>query len=220
MLFIIVDIAIIAIIAFCILMGYKRGLTQSLIHVLSFVLALIIALVLFKPVSNFVVNNTKIDDKIKDSIVQIFMDEENEKTEEEKDKKEEDTTVAKPIIEYMNKEVEKSTEQVKSNAVDAAATHISIIIVDIGVAIILFIISRFLLIFVKAITNLITKLPIIKQCNKLGGIVFGLLQGLVIVYVILAIITVIVALTGNYALSKLIGESYIGSILYNDNLLL
>lgn len=216
--FLVVDLVIIAILLLCIFIGYKRGLTGSLIKILSFVLALVIALILFKPVSSFVVNNTKVDDKIKDSIVQIFINQESETQESEEEK--EETTVAQPIMNYMNEQVEKSTAQVKSDAVNSVAIQISVLIIDIGVIILLFIIARILLIFVKAITNLITKLPVIKQFDELGGIVFGVVQALVIIYIILAIISVIAPIIGNYAITTLIGQSYIGSILYNNNLLL
>lgn len=216
--FLVVDLVIIAILLLCIFVGYKRGLTGSLIKILSFVLALVIALILFKPVSSFVVNNTKVDDKIKDSIVQIFINQESETQESEEEK--EETTVAQPIMNYMNEQVEKSTAQVKSDAVNSVAIQISVLIIDIGVIILLFIIARILLIFVKAITNLITKLPVIKQFDELGGIVFGVVQALVIIYIILAIISVIAPIIGNYAITTLIGQSYIGSILYNNNLLL
>ena len=47
---IIVDLVILAIMALCVIFGYIRGLTGSLIKIVSFVLSLIIAFVLFIPV--------------------------------------------------------------------------------------------------------------------------------------------------------------------------
>ena len=47
---IIIDIVIVAIIALCLFLGYRRGLTGSLLKILSFVLAIVIAFILFKPV--------------------------------------------------------------------------------------------------------------------------------------------------------------------------
>ena len=44
---IIIDLVIVAIIALCILIGYHKGLTGSLLKIVSFVLALIIAFILF-----------------------------------------------------------------------------------------------------------------------------------------------------------------------------
>ena len=57
---IIIDLVIIGIIALCVLVGYHKGLTGSLLKIVSFVLALIIAFILFKPVSNFIIDKTKI----------------------------------------------------------------------------------------------------------------------------------------------------------------
>ena len=56
---IIVDLVIVGIIALCIIIGYIKGLTGSLIKILSFVLSLVVAFVLFIPVSNFIINNTQ-----------------------------------------------------------------------------------------------------------------------------------------------------------------
>lgn len=220
--FLIVDLTIIAILVISIFTGYRRGLAGCIIKILSFILALLISLILFKPVSHFVVTNTQIDEKIKESVTQVFLNQEPEKeikNEVVKDQ-ENETTLAKPIMNYMNEQVENSTAQVKKDAVNAAAEQISLIIVDIGVIILLFFVARILLTFVKAITDLITRLPIIKQFDKAGGIIFGGIQGLLIVFVVLAIITFIAPIIANYTITTLIGQSYLGNILYNNNLLL
>ena len=61
---IIVDLVILAIMALCVIFGYIRGLTGSLIKIVSFVLSLIIAFVLFIPVSSIIINNTQLDENI------------------------------------------------------------------------------------------------------------------------------------------------------------
>ena len=65
---IIVDLAILAIIILCVIIGYIRGLTGSLIKILSFVLSIIIAFILFIPISNLIINNTNIDDNLEQTI--------------------------------------------------------------------------------------------------------------------------------------------------------
>ena len=61
---VIIDLIIVAVIAICIIIGYVRGLTGCLIKILSFVLSLVIAFILFVPVSNFVIENTQIDENL------------------------------------------------------------------------------------------------------------------------------------------------------------
>ena len=63
-------------------------------------------------------------------------------------------------------------------------------------------------------------LPILKQFNKIGGIIYGIIKALIIIYIILAIIFAITYITGNTTISRAISESYITKIFYNNNILL
>lgn len=210
--FIIVDLVIVAIIALCVLIGYKRGLTGCLINILSFFIALAVAFVLFKPASAMIINNTKIDENIQSSIVQVFESENEEKSDKEESKS--------PIMEYISNEVEKATEEKKNEIVNNAAKDVSVKIINILAFIILFVASRIILIFVKAVADVITKLPIIKQCDKIGGVVYGLLQAMVIIFIALALITFISTMTNKFTLLEMINQSYLGSILNENNILL
>ena len=60
----VIDIIIIAIIAACILAGYRKGLIGVAFHLVSFIIAILVALLLHGPISNFIIQNTQIDDKI------------------------------------------------------------------------------------------------------------------------------------------------------------
>lgn len=211
--FLIVDIVIVAIFALCILLGYKKGLTGCLIKVLSFFIALIVSAMLFKPAAIVVTNNTQIDENIQSSIVSVFEQEESEN----KDENEKNDS---PIMKYISDKVEEATEEKKKEIVNNAARDISVNIINVLCFIAIFIIVRFALIFVKALADLITKLPVIKQCDKIGGVIYGILQGFVIVFIGLALITFISTITKQYALLELINQSYIGSILNNNNILL
>nr|MBP3680921.1 CvpA family protein [Clostridia bacterium] len=211
---IIVDLVIVGILIACISIGYKRGLTGCLIKILSFFIAIVIALILFKPVSSMVINNTQIDENIQSSIVQVFEKEESKSTEENKNEK---TT---PIVTYIYEEVEKTTQEKKNEVVNDVTKELSINIIKILTFILLFVASRIALIFIKAITNLITKLPLIKQCDKIGGILYGVLQGFVIIFIGCALITVISPIVNQYALLEIINQSYIGNIICNNNILL
>jgi uncharacterized membrane protein required for colicin V production len=209
---IIVDLVILVVLFLCIYAGYKRGLAKCLINVLAFIIAVVVAAMLFKPASAIVRSNTEIDENIKTSIVNVF-------EEEEKEKKE-DNEKESPIMEYLTEKAKDATEEKKKEIVENAANDISIKIVDVLSFIGIFIIVRFLLVFVKALADLITKLPLIKQCDKIGGVVYGILQALVIIFIALALITFISTAVNRYGLLELINQSYVGSILNNNNILL
>ena len=207
---IIVDLVVIGIMLLCIIIGYVRGLTGSLIKILSFVLSIIIAFVLFIPISNFIINNTKIDDNLEQSIREIIIKEDEGTNEKE---------MPETITEYINSQVEQAADSAKETIVDNTAREVSVTIVKAGTWIVLFIVARILLILLKFITSLIAKLPVIKQFDKLGGIIYGILEGLIIVYVLFAIISFASPVI-NTSLPNTIDDSYVGSMMYNNNLLL
>lgn len=208
-----IDLLVVLIFAACIFVGYKKGLVGLVLKLCSFVLALIISLVLFKPISNFVIDNTKYDDNIKNYIIEIASSENN--TEENTSKESNNSPEA--FVKYINSSIEKATKETQNNAVEYVADYVSKNIISIIVLIILFIALRIALIFIKIISDAITELPIIKQFNKSGGLIYGLLEALLITYIIFAIIALLIK---NPSLEQAINNSYIASILYNNNLIL
>ena len=208
---IIIDLIIVGIIALCVIVGYAKGLTGALIKIVSFVLSLVIAFILYMPISNYIINNTQIDNMIENTIRESILKNDDQTQKEE--------NMPTAITDYINQKVEDASNSVKENVVNSTAKDVSQTIVRAGTWIMLFIIARIALIVLKFITALIAKLPVIKQFDKLGGIIYGLLEGLVITYFALALISFITPMTkGN--LSSDINKSYIGSGMYNNNLLL
>ena len=206
---IVVDLIILAIIVLCIVIGYIRGLTGSLIKILSFVLSVIIAFILFVPVSNLIINNTEIDENIETSIRNAILSEEENG----------EAAMPETITDYIGQKVDEASDSAKETVVDSTAREVSLTIVKAGTWIALFIVARILLILLRFITSLIAKLPIIKQFDKLGGVIYGLLEGLIIVYVVLAIISFVSPMMSG-AIANAIDNSTIGSMMYNNNLLL
>ena len=213
---IIADVAVAAILVLCTYWGYKKGLTGCIIKIFSFLIAICISFVLFKPVSNFVIDNTNFDENIQTSIVQVFERKENGSENDNNESKESTS----PILKYVSEEVENATAEKKNEIVNNTAAKLSVNIINILVFIALFIVARFILIFIKTLTNLITKLPLIKQCDKIGGVIYGVLQGMIIIFITLALITFISTITGNYSVLEIINNSYIASRLANNNILL
>ena len=212
---IIIDLVIIAIIALCVLIGYYKGLTGSLLKIVSFVLALVIAFILFKPVSNFIIDKTDWDENLEQAIRRSILKNEEEPKEETKKENMPDV-----ITDYINNAVKKAGNEAKTAIVDSTARDVSVMIINIAVAIALFIVSKILLLLVKGLADLLTKLPVIKQFDKLGGIVFGILQSLVIIYIALAIISFASPMMSETGIIEGLQKSYIGSVMYNNNLLL
>lgn len=212
---IIIDLIIVGILALSIFFGYKKGLTKCIIKILSFAIALVVAFILFKPVSSFVIKNTQIDDTIKEAVINLVKEDV-----EEDGKVKEDSNLPNSMVNYINESIEKAVAEAKTNVVEVVAENISITAVNVGVAILLFLVVRIALIFVSALSSIITDLPIIKQFDKAGGILYGLLKALVIIFVLFALISLISPMIEQTGIMTAIQKSFIGSFLYDHNILL
>ena len=76
------------------------------------------------------------------------------------------------------------------------------------------------MLIVSLFTSQITKLPIIRQVDKIGGLAYGAIEGVVIVYAILAVISLTSVIWANNAVVMAIGKSTLGEMLYNNNIIL
>lgn len=212
---IIIDLIIVAILAICIFFGYKNGLTKSIIKIISFFVAIAIAAIFFKPLGNYVIEKTEIDDNIKQSIINLV-----EKDVEENGEVKEESNLPQAMVDYINESVKNAAQEAKTNIVNTAAINISTTAIYVGSAIVLFIVARIILMIISALSNILTDLPVIKQFDKTGGIIYGLLKALLIIYVILSIISLISPAIEQTGIIKAINKSFIGSFLYNNNILL
>ena len=209
---IIVDLIIILIFALCVFMGYKRGLAKSLLKAVAAVLAIIIAIIAYKPFVNFIIEETTIDENIAYSLERAFIE---NKSDDEKVISE-DSGIPKPIVEYLNNNIDSK----KDEAISEVSKNASILIIDAAAIIIVYIIAKILLKIIMIFTDIFAKLPVIKQCNELGGIIYGILEAIVIILIVLTIISVITPLVGNYNLSNIIMQSHIGKFFYDNNIFL
>ncbi len=205
---IIVDLIIIAVVLLFIFLGYKKGLTGSLIKLLSFIIAIVVAFVLYKPVANAVIENTVIDDNIRTTLsATLGVENKTENTEE---------NVPSTIMDNINKEIENATDEVKANVID----HTTITIVNIGSGIVIFLAVRVILVLISLFAKILTDLPVIKQVDKLGGLAYGAIEGIVIVYAVLAVISLTSVIWANNAVVTAIAKSSLGEMLYNNNIIL
>ena len=210
----IIDIIIVLIIVLCIFAGYKKGLMGVLFKIVSFILALIIALILHGPISNFIVNNTSIDENL-ESIIINNIDPDN-KVISEDGKISESENNSDIIQNYITN----AMGDVKDNVENIAARSIAITIINIAILIIILLITRIILSVINIILNVVAKLPIIKQFNTAGGAVFGAVEGFIIVYILLAICALIAPLFTDLQLINSINNSNLGKLMYNNNILL
>ncbi len=221
---IIVDIIIIAIIIACVFFGYKKGLVGAAVNILGFIIALLIALILYAPISNFIINHTPIQPTLENAIketVTPFVIKDNENNEEIDSEKTDNSP--KVMTDYINGFIEKEkqkVEQTEIQIIDNVSKTVAANLIKIAVVIIVFIVAKVGLIFVKQLAKIISKLPIIGGFNKIGGAIYGVLQSLLIVYILFAVLSVFAPTMENSGILEAVNSSKIGSAMYNNNIIL
>lgn len=209
---IIIDISIVAIIALCILLGYKRGLIGVAFRLLSFVAGIIIAFLLVNPISGYIIENTELDESIEQALIQNVTKEE--------EKQQENQTKPQDLQQEVDHFIEQTADNAKKEIINATAPEFASAIIHGGVFIALFLFTKIGFFFARALGELIGKIPVIKQFNKLGGTIYGILEGFLVVYLILAILTLVMPMISGFGVLEAIEHSFIGSMMYQNNILI
>lgn len=207
---IVIDLVLIIILAINIFLGYKKGLVNVIFNLCAFLVAMLITIILYRPIAGIVINNTKLYDNIRQTVLDKGILE----------KKDDVSQDSSDINKYIQVHTYNALTDVQSNSIEAVADSIAINTVNIIVSISLFVVVRILLVFAKTFAGALAELPIIKQFNKLGGVLYGAIVGLVLIYIILTIMFFVVSINGSYDITNAIDSSIITKYLYQNNIIL
>ena len=196
---IIIDGVIVLIILLSVFLGYKKGLVSLGIHLVAFIIALVVAFVLYRPIGSLIINTTEIDESLQGVI--------ETKLEEIVDVEDENITVNSLI------------GNIESSTITETSRGLAMNIIYGATIIILFIILRIALVFISAIANWVAELPILKQVNKVGGIIYGLLRGVLLTYVILLIVSLVITFNPTGKLNETMNETYLAKTMMEYNIL-
>ena len=171
---------------------------------------LILSVILYKPVSNLIIKNTGIDKKIENIIIENFSADTTDSGE----------TKYVGVIDYLEKYAKDTANKTQNEIVYETANTLAVKVINVVVFLIIFIIVRAVLQLLTFVSDIITSLPIIKQCNEVGGVLYGVIKALLIIYAILAIVFFVIFITGKSNISDIISSSYITKFFYENNILL
>ena len=187
---IVIDIILIAIVLLSTFLGYKKGLVKLGAKLFAGIIAIILTLVLYRPVSDIIIKNTSIDEKIENAIIQNTTNFVNENTK--------DNSVTTQI-----------TNQVKNEMLPEEAEKISNGVIYSVTAIVLFLVSKIVLSIIISLIDSIAKLPILKQFNEIGGIAYGIVRGVIIVFIVILAMGAYTKIKPESTLNNKVQESYI-----------
>lgn len=213
---VLVDLVIISIIISSIYWGYRRGLVAVIFKILVFIVSLLIVFLLYKPVSNSIMANTQIDEKlaslIESNLSGTTLADGNLLEPSE-------SNFSSAVVEMINDFVKEALQKNVSNAVGYVSVELSHFMIRVGTMLLLLIVSRFFLLFIRFAAELIANLPFIKLFNKSGGLIYGVIKGFLVVYAILAIFSIISPLISSWGIIDAIQDSTLGCKMYNNNVI-
>lgn len=213
----IVDLIIVLTVLASAAWGYKKGLTSVIFKLIIFLASLLIAFMLYKPVANFIMDKTGVDEWLTEKIAATLS---GTSIANGEILEVEQSNISKSVVEVINKFVKEALNQVKVDAVNYVSVKLAYYGITTITLIFLLGISRFILAFIKGIAEFIANLPILRIINKTGGLLYGILRGLVALYLLLAILSIISPVIESTFIIKAIADSKLGSIIYNNNILL
>lgn len=210
---IVIDCLVVLVMVSCIFVGYKKGLMKVAINFIAIFLSIILALILYKPVANFIVNNTELDEKINSGVYEKIKDEDfYNLSDEAKDKN--------GLLQISDKYINEAIQSSKDNVAQYVSDRITETIIN-GIAFVIVVIAlRVVLILLYLLSDVIGSLPIIKQFNKSGGILYGVIEGLFFVNLVFAILYVLNPVCLNGKIDEAVQKSNLGKLAYNDNIII
>lgn len=191
---IIIDIVLIAIVILSAFLGYKKGLVKLGAKLFAGIIAIIITIVMYKPVSGMIIKNTTIDEKIENAIVQN----------------------ATNIINENDKMQNGITEHVEKNILPEQAENLSKNVVYVITALVLFVVVKIILSIVISLMDFVANLPILKQFNEIGGIIYGIIRGVLIVCVCILLMGVYTKIKPESTINNNIQNSLLTKLIYDN----
>lgn len=196
----VLDGIVILFVVLSVFLGYKKGFVGLAIKLVALIVAILVTFILYQPVSNFIINTTGVDETIENAIY-------------------EKATQALKGETQENNYTNALKNQLLDGTLPQTSRTLSINIIKIIVIIILFIVTKILIMCISSLANSLAKLPIVKQCNKLGGIIYGLLRGVLIIFVFFAVIELYTQITPQNAVYNEIEKSSISKMIYENNII-
>jgi uncharacterized membrane protein required for colicin V production len=216
-----IDLFVIIIIILFSLIGFYRGLLKSVFGLISIVLSIALSIVLYpvvvallKPVA-YEPFDKVISKNLDENFPELSKEKVSSKVVEELGFPE---YLEKVIIKAMPDPNELIPKEKIISIISDKLTNILLIIMSV---IIIFIIVKLIFIFIRKIIKKVTEHKVIGKVDKLGGILFGLFEGFILIHFIFAVLTLFFSAGLFESLNNSINSSdFIAKSIYENNIIL
>lgn len=185
------DIAVFIIIAAFTVIGLKNGFLYSVFRLLSYILSVIFA-IKFYPVLSGMLQNTVLYTNIKTAVIKGIIKQQTENISAIKDRTAQSIVDGLKLPGFIKDSI---LENITGKDIfglqkimDAIGSEIAMLVINILSVILIYVIIRIALVFARVIIKTISRLPVFKQLDKTGGFVLGAIEGVLVVYIICAVL--------------------------------
>ncbi|MFO7637529.1 MAG: CvpA family protein [Clostridia bacterium] len=217
----IADFIVIGIIFAFTVIGTARGLMSTLFKFVSYILAIFLSFKFAKPLSIWL-RDSSIHTRLQTMIAKVLEGMNINPGRSAGTTPLYDSVQNLPLPENITKALADSVSAGSTTASEISAAFISQltdIIMVILCAIVIFIILRIVFFFFGHVVEGIAKIPLIKQVDRLGGMVLGIGVGFLMVFILLLVAAFVLSIREVPWLSESIENGIISSYLYNNNLI-
>jgi len=206
------------------LIGLKAGFIKTAFSLCSLILAIILTAWLSPYVNNFMKGNVTIYNSISSKVEKMLQFDDEEYSESKQESLIDELHLPKSIKESLkennNAQVYKDMELGINNFKGYVVSYITGLIINAISFIATFAVILILLWVLCIALDIVSKLPLLNQINKLAGLAAGLLHGLVIVWILFILLTVFGSSSFGQEAMQMIEEDVVLSFLYDNNILL
>ena len=224
-----------AIIGVCAFAGWRMGFVKSVFSLISTIAVIIITILVSPIVTNMLKSSEAIAGTIQDkleAVIDLSGIAENLTSDEEKDPaafidglelpdsikdtikdsladtlEEKEAEAAEFVGDQLNSLEVYICELLTNIILNALGFFITFLVAAVGVAVLCFVL------------DIISKLPVLHQINTLAGVALGALEGLVILWIVFIVITMLGSTDFGQSCMSMISQSKILSFLYDSNVL-
>lgn len=219
-----VDAVVIIILVYNLIRGWSLGLFMSVVGIAGYILAFVISKIYYEAVAQYLVVNFSFFSDMKHSIINNIeasfkMDSVSGQTNFDTGMLESlnlPTSMMNNVVEFINGGVVDTT----NGHIGDFATAIAEIVIN-GISIVLIFLGVLLAVkILSVIINSVTALPVIKQANKVGGLLLGTLKGALFVFVLMTLVVFITPFDGTANIVQAINQSKVAVYFYNYNIII
>ncbi|WP_250277969.1 CvpA family protein [[Clostridium] colinum] len=216
----ILDFILIAIFIACIINGYYKGLFREIFDIIGFVLGIVIFAIIYPIINNALLKSTFLT-KVKDWVVyDLKLGQFVTTTQEDIVAGIQSLNVPNIIKDLLlenNNEVFYNVFGVK-NVVDYISTFVGVIVISLITVFVVILIVSILMSILSRTTNFLSKVPVLGKFDKIGGVCFGVLNGIFTIWLV-GIIVLVLSVFPPLSFLKGQLDGFLTEPLINNNIL-